>query len=294
MTLKSALRFGLLWGTVIIGGAFVWRALEANWSRLDLTLTPAHLGGLGVVLMAYTAGMMTLPWGAQVMQRWYGRAMSPHAMWRAFFVSQLSKYLPGGIWSVLGRAFFYQQAGLPPRETGALVLLELIGLVIAAVLVGLLGVPALWPWVQATDGWLVLAIALAGAVGVAGATLTRRRWLPAFAGVRLRDFVGVCLRYVVTWLMLGAAFGLVVLALGQALTPLQFVAAIGVHAVAWLVGFLVVFAPGGIGVRDAILAAGLAPFVPMPLPLAISVLARLAWTLAEVFCVGLCWVLPRR
>jgi hypothetical protein len=51
---------------------------------------------------------------------------------------------------------------------------------------------------------------------------------------------------------------------------------------AWITGLLAFFSPGGILVREAALAALLAPWLPYPTALALAVLSRLAQLLAEL------------
>jgi uncharacterized membrane protein YbhN (UPF0104 family) len=59
------------------------------------------------------------------------------------------------------------------------------------------------------------------------------------------------------WLIYGTAFWLTARALFSAPGG-QFAVYVGVFAVAWVAGFVAVFAPGGIGVREAVIAALLA------------------------------------
>jgi uncharacterized membrane protein YbhN (UPF0104 family) len=45
---------------------------------------------------------------------------------------------------------------------------------------------------------------------------------------------------------------------------------------------LSILTPGGIGVRDGILIAGVGIFASEPIPLVAAVLARICWTVAEL------------
>lgn len=64
---------------------------------------------------------------------------------------------------------------------------------------------------------------------------------------------------------------------------------IGLFSIAWLAGFVVPGAPGGLGVREAILVAGLSPLYGEPAAVALAIGSRLAFILGDglAFLVGL-------
>jgi uncharacterized membrane protein YbhN (UPF0104 family) len=55
-----------------------------------------------------------------------------------------------------------------------------------------------------------------------------------------------------------------------------------VFALAWVAGFLVVVAPAGAGVREAVLVVGFAAFLPAGQLLTMAVLSRVLLILADV------------
>jgi uncharacterized membrane protein YbhN (UPF0104 family) len=86
---------------------------------------------------------------------------------------------------------------------------------------------------------------------------------------------------VTSWVGYGAAFWL----LARALTPeagLTLAAAVGVFAGGYLVGLVALFAPGGLGVREAVLVALLAPLVGTSAAVVLAVASRLLLTITEV------------
>lgn len=282
--MKSRLRFVIQWAIIALFAAFAARYLYTQWQQLDLTETPVNWPTLAVAQLLYCVGMIMLPIGSWFMQRWYGYDLTASQVWRSFYMAQLSKYMPGGIWSIVGRVVLFQRFGVTRIHSTALTMLEMVGLVIGSCIVGLLSFPVFWPLLSGTDIPAVLLLVIGFFAGVGILYLTRTRWLPAFDGVKLLPFAGVCAIYALSWLVLGFAFTLIASAFSQPLAPGDLLVIIGVHAVAWLIGFLVVFSPGGIGVRDTILAIGLIAFLPAPFPLLISIIARIAWTLGEIIC----------
>jgi uncharacterized membrane protein YbhN (UPF0104 family) len=85
----------------------------------------------------------------------------------------------------------------------------------------------------------------------------------------------------------GAAFLAVLRAVGDASPGL--VAATGVNAAGWLVGFFAFFAPAGLGVREGGMAAMLAPLMPVDAAIVGVLLWRLVQLLVEAACLGACF-----
>jgi uncharacterized membrane protein YbhN (UPF0104 family) len=59
-----------------------------------------------------------------------------------------------------------------------------------------------------------------------------------------------------------------------------------VFALAWTVGFVVFFAPAGLGVRESVLSLLLSTFLPVSQAVSIALLSRIAWVVVEAI-----WIL---
>lgn len=88
--------------------------------------------------------------------------------------------------------------------------------------------------------------------------------------------------YAAGWIILGLAVFLLARAVEPSLrwSACPYVAA--AYVVAGLVGFLALFAPSGIGVREGVLIAGLSQVMPLDGATVVAVLARLVSTVGEV------------
>jgi glycosyltransferase 2 family protein len=127
---------------------------------------------------------------------------------------------------------------------------------------------------------------LAGAVAVALALRSGfvGRRLPRLEPVRGRALAGAALLAAVSWLSAGTAAWVLVAAITPgAPEPFFLVAA---YAFAWLVGFLVVLAPGGLGVREATLIALLAPEFGLARATVIAVVLRFANIVGDLVAAG--------
>jgi uncharacterized membrane protein YbhN (UPF0104 family) len=97
-----------------------------------------------------------------------------------------------------------------------------------------------------------------------------RKWRPALSGVLLQLAI---------WITLGLSYG-VLLPLSTA--PQSILLTLGAFAISWLVGFLTLFAPGGIGTREAAIVTLMLPLLPAESSLILASLHRLLWVLVEV------------
>lgn len=207
-----------------------------------------------------------------------------------FFVSQLGKYVPGGVWTIAAQVDLARRHGLRRSSMGAGALLFLAfhlatGVVLAAVLLPV-GAPQLvteHPW--------VLALAVLGMLGLVPAVLNRAIEL----GLRLlrrehppvRLTAGQVVRpvawMVVAWACYGVSTALVAAPLAGGDEVLRLVAAAtGGFALAWVAGLLVVPAPAGVGAREVVFVLALAPLLGVTAATSVSILLRVVHTVADL------------
>jgi hypothetical protein len=85
----------------------------------------------------------------------------------------------------------------------------------------------------------------------------------------------------VSWVLLGLHFGALVQGLDVRVAS-PWLLGIGVFALAWVAGFLIIIAPAGAGVREAALVLGFAAVLPAGAVLTVAVLSRVLFVLADL------------
>lgn len=228
----------------------------------------------------------------------------PPAM-HVYFLANLVRYLPGKVWQVAGLAVLARRAGVSGvGAVGSAVVGQLAFLSTGAALAA-----ALLP--QWFDPRPVLVVIAAAAIAVVTVVIAGRsgfgaaigRWANArwgerwsdvantLRGVRPRQLAGWILAYGASWIVLGGAFTLFVMAFahGAAVGMLQMT---GTIAAAYLVGYAAVFAPAGIGVREGFLSLLLTQIMPAPAAAVVAVSSRLWFTAAELLLVAMLPLLP--
>ena len=177
--------------------------------------------------------------------------------------------MPGTVWQYAGRTAMARAAGAPLRLVAVSLPIELAG--------ALLGAAAWAPLVFGAVGLLVPAAVIAGAAGVAARGPVRSR-----TG---RAAVDALAWYALAYPLAGAGFWLTGRAVvGTPVRELGFY--LGSFALAWLAGVVAVYAPGGLGVREAVLVALLRGRLGVADALVLAAASRVVFVVADVALAG--------
>jgi uncharacterized membrane protein YbhN (UPF0104 family) len=162
-----------------------------------------------------------------------------------FFKGQLGKYLPGSVWQYAGRVGLARNRGVPVQQALISITAEVGYSAIAAAAVSSLIL-----------GWVIAAAVLVGLALLIGLLIIFGRRFsdrPSVLGA-IHAGPNAFVLYLAVWGLYGAGFW----ATGRALFAVpatDLPRYIGVFAIAWLAGLVAFFAPGGIGVREAVMVA---------------------------------------
>lgn len=278
-----------LLGVAIIG--FAARSLARNWEQLraqplDWQVEPGWIL-LSAVVTWLMYALLILAW-RRMLAAW-GRGLDLWSASRIWTVSSLGKYVPGKVWAVAGMAMMAQQAGVGAgAATGSAVILQVLAIGTGAAVAAATGWTVLRnTYPGATTGLLaVLVAALAGIGLVLWPPLVNRvlRLAAPEAGPIAPPFGAVAFGIVantVAWL----GYGLALWLLARGLLPgagLGLLSSIAVFTVSYLAGFLALFAPGGIGVRESVFILMLQGPIGIGAATALAIASRLLLTVTEL------------
>jgi glycosyltransferase 2 family protein len=283
----------------VAGLVFVGRTLVSEWDDTQALLRDASWGWLVVALPTCLAGMtlVGVPWRAII------EALGEHhrlgAVLRWYFPGQLGKYVPGGIWPVVGRGELAVRGGVSRTIAYASVALSLALTYLAAALTALVFLAASVLLGDDAGGafWALLVLPL-GFACLHPAVLTRlvataERVLSREMVVQVPDYrttVRLILFHVPAWVLIAVATWFV----ARAFTPDPPVAQVLFAGVlSWIVGFVVVPVPGGIGVREAAFAAA-AVSLSDDVAATVAIVSRLCFITADLIGAGLVVLWRRR
>ncbi|WP_043496710.1 lysylphosphatidylglycerol synthase domain-containing protein [Georgenia sp. SUBG003] len=278
-------RIGFLLAALAAG---VW-AVASQWDDVRTALTSIP-GGVVVGALALSVAYVVLTMAAwRVLLMDLGSPLRVGAASRVFFVSQVGKYIPGGVWNVLAAAEMGADHAIPRRRSISVMVVSILvsiltglALAVLAIVLAPAGVAADFGWV----GWFlpVLLLVLAPPVlnRLLGLALRLARRPPLERPLTLGGVVRASLWSTAAWIVAGVQVWLLSAALGLELTVATLALAVGGYALAWTVGFLVVVVPAGVGVREAVLAAVLATHLEPGAVVVVVLLSRVLLTVADV------------
>jgi uncharacterized membrane protein YbhN (UPF0104 family) len=244
---------------------YAWRLLATQWDEVRTlrasldTDWPLVIGSSGVVLLSYVILIAT--WRATV--RAWGERIGASDAARIWFISNLGRYIPGKVWQIGAMGALAQRIGVSPvAAVGSALVVSLVHVVVGFAVVTLTGRELLAASLPPGPSFGI-------ALGAVTFALVAAPWL-------IRPLVGMLRRMTgrdlasphlppraiwiaaagsfVAWVLFGFAFRLLASALlgGTAGGTGAYVA---VFTLSYLLGFIALFAPGGLGVRELSMAA---------------------------------------
>ncbi len=277
-------------GFSVVALAYIAWALDHYWHAyasqpLEPHLRWGMLAASGAVFIA-AYGVLIQTWRIMLVE-WDARL----SFWRAahiWSVANLYRYVPGKVWQIGAMGMMAQKEGVSAvAATGSALLNTVVNITTGfaiALATGSVALDAYHP--GASRVALVLTVLALGGLAVLPVAMPRvllvarrlsGRDLPA-AAVPPRVIAYAIAGNLITWVMYGFAFQLVVIGvLGHAAGALP--SYIAVYSASYVLGYIVLFLPAGIGARDGAMAAALPAFKLMTGPQAvlIAVSSRL-WT----------------
>lgn len=205
-------------------------------------------------------------------------------MFKVNAMSQLAKYLPGGIWHLVGRAGYYTAENLSASQITWAMIAENIWLVSSAFCLG-----------GATLGLYLLqgqplqaGIVAAGMIvldAIAVFVLFRIR----HTAVTLQTVGRIVLLQIILWTLIGGSL--------WALLPDQpnsLLLVISAFLLGWFVGYVSILAPSGLGVRELVLTALLGVIIAPQQALIYATVNRVIWIFTELLLAGVALLLLPR
>jgi len=284
-TLKLALTGVLIY--------YVAHQVWINWDQIgafDWQFDPLYLL-LSLAFAIAALFIFAAAWGRVVSG--FGHQLSVFASFRILNLSNLGRYIPGKIWQVFGMLYLAKQKNIPEEQAAASFVIYQMFTIPASLLVWVFA--AQFESALLIDKFKIMGAGSAYTLGGFGLLvclllvffpqpflkianfLLKRFGRPVAVfgldkSVALQAFVG----YFIGWIVFGLAFWFFLLSVLGDTAP-SMIVAVGLYNVAYQIGYLALFAPGGLGPRELIIGVLLEPFVG-PIAPALALVARL-WSI---------------
>ena len=263
----------------VSGIAFVARTLATRWddvresfSRVDLPPLVASVlvGQLAMTLIGAVWVHLLQSRGHHAPRR---RAMS----W--YYVGQLGKYVPGGIWPIVGRAELAVRGGVARGDAYKATGYSLVSTYAAAATV--VGIGSIASWTYPVVGLVVAFGVIVGWFALGSARLLARvtGGVARISGRMIafpprREFFALTALHVPSWILMSLSTSITAHAFGARIgvTHMLFITSLS-----WLAGFVVVGVPGGIGVRESIFTALAGGTIGTPVAVSLALVSRVVF-----------------
>ena len=276
----------------VAGLVFVVRELVRNWDEIASTTSGADPAILVAGVVTGLASMALIGLGWRRCLSLLGVRPSMMRVFYGYFVGQLGKYVPGGIWPIVGRAEMARRDGVSASIAYGSTALSMGITYLAAILT----VAGAFLTGGASDGglewWPVLLLLPIGFLALHPVVV---RWaLALLSRFRKRELevlvpswatsVSLLIQHVPSWFGISTATWLVASTLSPGAVSFRNI--VLATCLSWVVGFLAVGVPGGIGVREAVFVAT-ATTLPMGTAAAVSLIARILFIVVDLLGAGL-------
>ena len=286
-------------GLLVVMLAFWSYGLALEWPQVHSSLSRVHwysMAGALIAAMA-SAGCMMLAWRRLLAD--LGSKLPIPIAARVTFMAQLGKYVPGAIWSVAAQVELGHDYDVPRRRGAASVIIWIAGSIAVGLLIAAVSLPLASPAV-ARKYLLFLAAIPVIAICLAPPILHRLlnfalkiiRQEPLEQQLSWRGLGGALAWAMIGWLLLGFQMWLLLADVASDGVH-SLLIALGGYALACALAMLLVVFPNGIGAREVILVAALAPVVPHGAALAVGLVARAVAAVSDLAWGGIAFALAR-
>lgn len=282
------------WAFVLVAlGAAVW-AVEREWDEIVPALRSMPVGNVlasvavGVVYLLLTM----LSWRAVLGD--LGSPLRLRLAFGVFFVSQLGKYVPGGVWNAVAASELGADQRIPRRRSLSAMLVTVFVSLVSGLAVG---VPTLALTAGGLDGgyrwlWLLLPVTVVMLVPpvmnrILATAMRLARREPLEHPLTTRGTLVAVGWSLAAWCAAGVQVWFLAVGAGLDGSPSSVARVTGAYAIAWVVGFLVIFVPAGLGAREVVLLALLAPVLPSDgVVLVVVLVSRIVQTVVDLALAG--------
>lgn len=296
---KQIVRWIIVVAIFVFLGKMVWD----NWSQVkDASFTfevfPLLLSTL---IFAFSYFIQILAWYMITLK--LGIAIPIRETLKAWFYSQLGKYLPGKVWLLLGRVYYYESRGKSKKSISVALYFETVTVIMAGgiiFLAALIFFKEMGPVYSGKLFWWLIPLFLLGFVSIHPKvlqkifnwTLVQFKREPVSLSISYSDILWILLVCIVSWVSGGVGFYLFVDSV-YPVGPQYILFLTGALAFSSTLGLVALFAPSGLGIREGALVYLLSFMVATPVAVIISILTRIWMTLIEIGLIGMVYLISR-
>jgi len=268
----------------VAGVAFVARTLISKWDEVSDAFSQVDAINLVLSLLLGLAAMTSIGWiwVTMIVARSHNVRHRNAMAW--YFTGQLGKYVPGGIWPIVGRAELAVRNGIPRLDAYASTGLSLVTTYSAAVVT--IGIGA-----AATTGHRLIAVLIAISLVLYFAAFSQPSLRAAIIRVATRvspsassltdpkRLARLTVVHIPAWILMSLSTSVTATAFGAKISIADM---LFITTTSWLAGFVVVGVPGGIGVREAVFTSLAGGIIGTPMAVSLALMSRVVFIAVDL------------
>ena len=271
---------------------FLARNLYINWNKIVQYDWRINYYFLVFSALLSIGGGFLIALGWNLILRVLGGRLNHRRALKIFFITDLAKYIPGKVWTMVGKVYMCKEEGIPVSVTSTSVVIQPLIQVISGLLVFLLSLPF---WTKTSDFmnnlYFFFPLIPLGLLFLHPAIMTKPlnfvlrklKQKPIELKIKYSHILLILLLWCGLWILTGITYYFLIISVHP--FPLSNLpVTIGIFAIAGVSQFLT---PSGIGVLEGMLTVLLGLYFPMPVAILIALLARVWKTVSELICVAI-------
>lgn len=287
--LISILKYALGWPFSILAFIFILRLVVPKLPQITQSIQEANiiLLTLGIICFVLYYFLRSYIWHRLL--KVYSHKISFKKSAYLWSVSELKRYIPGSIASLLGRTFVFSEEGISKKDVGKLMIAETCVFVLGAMVVSLLALPFVFsnllPSFPGIFEKIVIYLVIAG-LAIYIFLQNKSKILPSYdpeenAGL---IFLSACALF-----FFGIANYFVIKSFVN--LPIElFFQLCGFFVLSILIGYLSLLTPAGFGVREGVIISGLSKIVSTAESAFSALFSRIVLIFSELIFLGLTYV----
>lgn len=274
----------ILLGFLFVAVARDWHTISNFWLSFNFPL----------LIISFLLMLLIYPEGAfcwYIILRRMGLKVDLKDSIRVWIFSNTARYIPGLVWQYIGRSeLARRELGIPRIKTFSSILFEIFLVLVAGVFIATSSLPFLNLQFFNTQFLIfllpVLFIFLHPRIFQiiirVLAKVTKNELTAESLNIKFSDTTSILPWFIFNFIINGTALTFLVASFSQDVDLFDFIGFSGFYAFSWVVGFISIFAPGGLGVVEVSLAYLLSFRMPFALASTIALSYRFFLTVAEL------------
>ena len=256
-------------------------------------------------ILVMMVAWLTTSWSWGKTLEAFGAKLNYGDVFVIYFRSMIGKYVPGKLWQIVGSTYLASKRGVQEGPTIASVVIGQVYSLFSGFVI-FMGAIAIWGMDSSSDSFmnfklpsicvllLILLLSLNPNLAKPAMNwflrLCKRKQIDV--EINIRQSVWLFILFMIPWFVFGLSFWLI----ARSLTFLPFVQYFKLTSImvgATVIGFLAVFSPGGLGIREGMIVILLSSMTEYSVTFAsaVAVSYRFVTVIVELIAFGLTWVL---